>query len=336
MLSYNPIYFNFNPDSLIRFIIEIVPFHVCSVPVVIEKSTGREVPNSIIVPLIKAIKNNWCNARLKSRSILLAREDGSVMVTIPFEEIEKTGKISYYQNRVIEVRDPADNKIKTGFLMYGVDRYSSDCHEVYNQSPILTETVMEAICLYRTVLRRLKERVEDSNNTMVSLDAESGGASLAETYQELESQFALKKRIYAPKGSSIQGVNFALADVDTSIEPFLKNISFETGIPLWMFERNINNSQFILEDKEAYLQKLFLMNVLEPLNYIFTTWGVAVEIQTPSFRAESFNIEMASKLAEIDYKRAATERLDAITKQLENPPKDGKIPSGGSVGGRTL
>jgi hypothetical protein len=220
--------------------------------------------------------------------------------------------------------------------MYGVDRYSSEYGLNYYGSPIITEKVLHAICLYRSVINRLKERVEDSSNIMISLNAETGGIALKEVYEDIEEQFAIKRRIYAPQGSSMDGVNFALADVDTASKPFFENLSMETGIPLWMFERDVNNSQFIIESKEYYLQKMFLEYVLEPLQYVFKVWGIGVDIKVPSYRSESYKLDMAAKEADTEYKKSASKRLNAITDQLNNPVQTDKKPATGSVGGRTI
>jgi hypothetical protein len=337
-------------DAFLRRIIEVVPDRVCRIPKVYFKGTSKEVDKRKIVKIMAAIKNNWCLARFNIYSVLSCDENGVIQIGLSYQDA--LGQKVFTDREVIFIETGTSKKIRA-YLTYGADTYSTDSEVCFYNSPLLTTGVLEAVRLYRCTISELYQRVKLSKNILLAIEAEFAG-KLEELFADLDARFAEGKVMYAPKNSTMSGVNFALADIDTAITTFINNVSIETGIPSWFFQEDVKNSQFILDHEEAELQRLFDKHVFSVLNFIFDVWGIEVDIEYPMYRSETHKIEVDLKKADIRYKNAAAERLEQMSRDMKikraylaedreiaknnlamEKPEDSSS-SSGSVGGRML
>jgi hypothetical protein len=136
----------------------------------------------------------------------------------------------------------------------------------------------------------------------------------------------------------INGNTFGIGETQTSSSDF-------TEIDITsIINANLQDLQSVLttgndSDLDAIIMSLFLKNtevfnhVFESLAYVFNVWGIPVNIEPPTYRSESFALSQEAIKAEIEYKKAASGRLNKMTELLG---KGNTTTGGGSVGGRML
>jgi len=200
-------------------------------------------------------------------------------------------------------------------VMYGIR------HPYVNTgSSVLSTKLSNLICNYTSTVHHAAQRIASSYGELWTLGGvDTNDAPLLKAVMDkMEEDIIKSRRGILPEGSDYKGYASSLTDLDTILNPFERSISTESGVPLWLLFPYTANSSFDLETRTTWATNLFEKEVVPVLINLLRYQGYAVTaIKPPSYRDSLYEAQVEAALADVEYKRSATESTYAGIELVE-------------------
>ena len=304
------------PANLQRLLIEIVPDKVMRMPqIYIDGVLADTYPTYCIN---KSITDAWKYARLRGKADLFVYTDGTIRV--------ENRSIADVQTLLEPPRytiTHAGHYYTTEFAnLPGV--YTTD----YGQ-PLISKDVCDAYQLFIHAGGDLYLRAKNSFQTMLTI---SGGededeAIAPKVMDEIDQQFESQRRIYAPDGSKLVSSSASLEGIDSCLEAFWLNIFRCAGLPRWIIDTDINNSQYPLDYMAGELTRMWMETAYPAFYNILSAWfpDSRIEIFPNDYLTQTGKASLLLTEADIATREATNVRTLAQAKLITTQEKQLRI-----------
>jgi hypothetical protein len=303
---------DFIPDNILRMIIETIPDKVCAQPIIyLDKNKKNQLSQRKTQVLIDSVFKAWCNARV----------NGWVNVYV------NDGEISIGWQSLLNAEMKKNVLIKPTFLFTGTSSYTGISYSVDPvkkvsnnhstiQNPVINSSVYQAICVFNEATERLYLRLKNGNAMLTAMEGDGDVIQNKDLKEKISAQMEEQNKLIAPAGTSLTGLSVSIDGFDRALLPFYLNIATQAGVPHWMLDVELPNSSFMLEHREIELTRLFYRKCYPMLVAILHEWGFDDPIiEAPKYNSEKHLASIDLIRADIQYKEAASKRLDAQTSQ---------------------
>jgi hypothetical protein len=308
--------------NLLRWVIDSIPNHICTVPTVKHVTDMGEVdvPPIVLSTYMKAISECWSLARFYGFASIYYNMEECSLTIHPSEITNKTQVAISQINADRVIKKPIDDiSYLPGVTMYGI-KY---LYHKGGQSVISCE-LENLICDYALVVKHAAKKIANSYGQMIEL----GGIDtddvplLREVQDKISRDWEENKTVQAPEGSNLKGLGISLADLERILRPFQEAISSESGVPIWLLFPTITTSQFELESRVIWSQSVFCRDIMPVLHSLLQFKGYKItQIIPPTYRDGKWQKQLEVLGADVEYKKSATDRNNR--EDTPNPP--GKV-----------
>lgn len=300
------------PEGLVQLVIETVPDYVC---------IGVEVKGEDIHPytlriVTELLREAWCYARYHGYANIIAGGEDGLSFRI------SKGYATVKSNEVLVATINNRNNYGHYENYWDTTLIGVRKNDIFWNQSILTPEVEEAYCLYKSAIEDLGLRVKHSIQTMLSLlgDDEEGeeGILNSEVMKNLDAQYAVNRRMYAPDGSKMTGVTASVEGLTEAAETFWIHLARASKTPLWMIGKESANSSFTAEERERDQVRLWHAYCEIPYYKILRYLGAkeTTILAPPNYRDEAYQINNLDVQASIQQRKAAAEKME-VSKVVE-------------------